>query len=249
MSWRSWGISVLLHGAALGGLLVVLHGPKLMDARGEELPSIAIQLASLPPPPPPPPPPPAPPPPVVEQPLPVIESRAPEPLPEPDPPPPPPKPKRPPPPQKVEAPPPPKPVEAPPQPVQQAMVPVVPSPAPAQPSVQPAAIAAPPAAAAAGNPNAEQDYLARLSMALERYKNYPHRALLRKLEGVPQLRFTLDRDGRVVSFALHRSSGIEMLDEAALDMIKRAKTLPAFPDEITRDRWEIVVPVQFSLKR
>ncbi|MEL3892287.1 energy transducer TonB [Ferrovibrio sp. MS7] len=247
MSWRSWGISVVLHGAALGGLLVVLDGPRPLDARGEELPSIAIQLASLPPPPPAPAPPP-PPPPVVEQPMPVIESKAPEPLPEPEPPPPPPKPKlRPPPPQKVETLPPPKPVEAPPQPVQQAMV--APAPVPASPSTQTAAVAAPPAAVATGNPNAEQDYLARLSIALEKYKDYPRRAVLRNLEGVPQLRFTLDREGRVIAFALHRSSGSEILDEAALDMIKRAKTLPAFPEEITRDRWEIVVPVRFSLKR
>ncbi|MEJ0068845.1 MAG: TonB family protein [Pseudomonadota bacterium] len=191
------------------------------------LPAIMIDLAPLPVPVPPVVEPPKPPPPEPEK------QVIPEPLPSPAPKPevvlPPPKPKivhkvTPPPEPKVE----PTPVApTPPQPPQQAIAPP---------------IAAPP------SPTATPTYQGLLMAQLERNKRYPRDARMRRQEGVATLRFTLNRDGTLVTFKLERSSGIPALDEEVLAMIQRAAPLPAFPADMPEARLELVVPVRFSLR-
>lgn len=83
---------------------------------------------------------------------------------------------------------------------------------------------------------------------LERHKRYPRSARLRRSEGVTVVRFVMDRGGRVVSVRLERPSGSGLLDEESLALLERAQPLPPPPDEITGDRIELVVPVQFQLR-
>ncbi len=68
-------------------------------------------------------------------------------------------------------------------------------------------------------------------------------------QGVAQLRFTLDRQGRVLFFKLDKSSGFSLLDDEVVALIQRAAPLPAPPPEIAADRIEVLVPVSFSLHR
>lgn len=102
--------------------------------------------------------------------------------------------------------------------------------------------------AGGGQPGASLDYLARVSAWLEQYKEYPRRARLRGKEGIATLRFVIDRQGRVLSFELVRSSGNVLLDREVRDMIQRASPLPPMPEELRQARLELVVPVAFSLR-
>lgn len=94
--------------------------------------------------------------------------------------------------------------------------------------------------------NAPMTWQTRLMVHLEKHKRYPSQA--RGQQGTVYVRFTMDRQGRVVVSSLARSSGSPALDRAALDMLKRAQPLPAPPPEVTGEQIEITVPVEFFLR-
>jgi len=52
----------------------------------------------------------------------------------------------------------------------------------------------------------------------------------------------------VLSYNLARSSGIAALDEEVVALIQRAQPLPAPPSELSGARFELVAPVEFSLR-
>jgi periplasmic protein TonB len=93
------------------------------------------------------------------------------------------------------------------------------------------------------------DYLGHLRAWIERYKQYPRMAQLRRQEGTALLRFTMTRDGRVLSHHVERSSGHAVLDREVEELIERASPLPAMPADMTQDRLEVVVPIAFGLRR
>ncbi|MBP2297615.1 energy transducer TonB [Azospirillum picis] len=123
---------------------------------------------------------------------------------------------------------------------------VQPAPA-AAPAPAPAAMPAAPAPSAAPS-RAVPSWQGRVLGHLERHKRYPRAAQARRQEGVAQVRFTIDREGKVLSVQLDRSSGSSLLDEETVEMVRRASPLPAPPEEMAQDRIELVVPVQFFLK-
>jgi protein TonB len=98
------------------------------------------------------------------------------------------------------------------------------------------------------NPNAEASYYAALLAWLERHKEYPRRAQLRRMEGVAHLRFTIDGHGRVIRHRIERSSGHDTLDDAVERMIAKASPLPPIPATLGKDSLDVVVPIQFFLK-
>lgn len=102
--------------------------------------------------------------------------------------------------------------------------------------------------AGGGLPGASQDYAATLLAWLERHKQYPRRARLRRQEGMALLYFVVDRRGTVIEYRLERSSGQPALDEEVLGMIERAQPLPPMPEDMDREHLELIVPVEFFLR-
>ncbi|MFE8585892.1 TonB family protein [Sphingomonas sp. NCPPB 2930] len=84
--------------------------------------------------------------------------------------------------------------------------------------------------------------------ALNKVRRYPREASFRHEQGVPYIRFVMDRTGKVLSSRLERSSGIRSLDSEAMDLPKRAQPLPKPPEDIIGDTIELVVPVAFFLR-
>ncbi len=101
---------------------------------------------------------------------------------------------------------------------------------------------------AGGAPRAQGDYVGRLQSWLGKHKKYPRRARVRRQEGTVLLHLVIDRDGSLREYRIKESSGYDLLDRAAIAMIKRAQPLPRFPDSLDRTRIELVVPVQFVLR-
>ncbi len=99
-----------------------------------------------------------------------------------------------------------------------------------------------------GMPGDVVDYMAILQAWLEKHKEYPRGARLRRMEGTTLLYFVMDRDGKVLDFRIQKSSGYEILDHEVEEMIKRAQPLPQMPDNMRQARLELVVPVQFLLR-
>jgi protein TonB len=126
---------------------------------------------------------------------------------------------------------------------------------PAQPEKTAAASAppdkapAPPASApAAASSNAQPNWRGELVSRLQRAKRYPDAARERDEHGVATVRFTMDRQGHVLSVTLVRSSGSTALDEEAVALIHRAEPLPAMPPEMQGDTITVTAPVAFVLQ-
>ena len=110
----------------------------------------------------------------------------------------------------------------------------------------PKSIPAPPARQASSNISATWE--AQLLAHLEKYRRYPAAARARREQGVAHVRFRMNREGRLLSAEVLRSSGSIALDRAALDTVRRAQPLPAIPPE-KPDPLELAVPVEFFVKR
>jgi protein TonB len=236
-----WGgsllVVLLLHGAAA---LLLISRPVALDASGPAQPAVLIDLAPMPTPPQP-----TPPEPVTElrllpqvEPAPALpQPDVKMPMAEPSPVPNPPValPMKPPPQAK------PKPVTKPPE-----TAPAQPPPA-AAPAV--AAPTAPATASPAANAGASRaSWQSQLVAWLERYKRYPRLAQEQRQEGIVYFRFTMDRQGRVLSTQIEKGSGYALLDEEVTALIQRAQPLPAPPPEVVGAQITLTLPVQFSVR-
>lgn len=129
-----------------------------------------------------------------------------------------------------------------------------PAPAPAAASAPTPAPAPAPAAPAAGplatNPasNALPSWQGVLLAHLEKHKRYPRAAQARRQQGVVYVAFAIDRQGNVLAHRLHQSSGYPALDQETLDLLQRAQPLPPPPADVSGERIELLVPVQFFLR-
>ncbi|MCO5148052.1 MAG: energy transducer TonB [Aquamicrobium sp.] len=86
---------------------------------------------------------------------------------------------------------------------------------------------------------------ARVASHLERRKRYPSAARRQGQQGTAQVRFTIDASGNVKSVSLVRSSGVALLDEEVVALVRRASPVPAPPPGVNRT---IVVPIRFSMR-
>ena len=93
------------------------------------------------------------------------------------------------------------------------------------------------------------EYVDRIESRLLRVKFYPSIAKSQGIEGKVLIRMILDRTGNVLKWQLENGSGSTALDKAAIQMIQRASPFPAFPDDLSDDTLEMVVPVEFSLQK
>jgi periplasmic protein TonB len=133
----------------------------------------------------------------------------------------------------------------------QTYLPSAPSQLPATPApVAPpqTAMAATPVPAPVPSPEATAGYRALLSAWLESHKRYPDAARQRGEEGRAVLRFSVDRSGRVLDFAVTSTSGYPDLDQSVEEMMRGA-ILPPFPAGISQARMDVSVTIRFSLRR
>lgn len=84
--------------------------------------------------------------------------------------------------------------------------------------------------------------------ALNKAKRYPRDAHFARQQGVPYIRFVMNREGKVLSVRLERGSGVRSLDQEALTLPKRAEPLPKPPEDVKGDTIELVVPVEFFMR-
>lgn len=90
------------------------------------------------------------------------------------------------------------------------------------------------------------DFRKRLFSHLESFRRYPDAAKAERLNGTVQLAFVMRRDGTVLDVWVSRSSGHAVLDNEAIETIRRARPFPVVPPGLP-DRVTILVPVAFSM--
>ena len=90
-------------------------------------------------------------------------------------------------------------------------------------------------------------YQSLLAAWLERYKRYPAAALRRRIEGRGLLQVSIDGRGNLRSSRLLEGLSSPILDQAVLDLARRASPFP--PPPAGDGHYEFTVPVEFRLGR
>lgn len=120
--------------------------------------------------------------------------------------------------------------------------------APAPPSPLPPALAAPaPPAAAARQAAPDPRYIDRLAAAIERERDYPVAARRRGEQGRVTLAIVIATNGRLISADVVGSSGFDVLDKAALGMVRRA-TLPPLAPGLGAESASFTIPIVFAVR-
>ena len=90
-------------------------------------------------------------------------------------------------------------------------------------------------------------YFGQIASWIDANKDYPVECKKAKEQGAVVVRFTIDRNGRLLASSIKQSSGHPRLDKAALATLARAAPFPPIPDFVGRDTLSIAVPIDYAL--
>ena len=116
---------------------------------------------------------------------------------------------------------------------------------------QPAAKASGAGSARAGNESDAgtlDQYRLALIVAAKRYKRYPAQAVDQGWQGRVEVRLVIGANGAIQAGIVRASSGYEILDSQALDMVKNAKPLTPIPPALHGREFTVDIPVIFDLQ-
>lgn len=84
--------------------------------------------------------------------------------------------------------------------------------------------------------------------ATRRYRRYPAQAMEKGWQGRVEIRLVIGANGMTQSYVIRTSSGFPLLDETALDMVKKGRPLVQVPPSLRGREFTVDVPVVFDLK-
>lgn len=91
--------------------------------------------------------------------------------------------------------------------------------------------------------SAQDERFIKIVLAIKKHQKYPKQALKMRKTGIVEVSFILHKDGNIKNLKLIKSSGVAVLDEAALKSVQKAsKEFPALDDEYT-----ISLPISFKI--
>ena len=93
-----------------------------------------------------------------------------------------------------------------------------------------------------------ESYSSLLANAIAKYKQYPKIAQMRGWQGTVIVDLEIDTKGAVISIKIKKSSTYEVLDNEALEMIKKASPFPAPPESLRGKNFNVLVPISFKLE-
>lgn len=91
-------------------------------------------------------------------------------------------------------------------------------------------------------------YRLALIESAKRYKRYPGQAMDKGWQGKVEVRLVIGANGRTRSTSIKSSSGYEILDKQALDMVNKAKPLTRIPAALRGREFVVDIPVIFDLQ-
>lgn len=89
----------------------------------------------------------------------------------------------------------------------------------------------------------------RIVAHLAKFKRYPPSARASRREGTVVMSFSIDRSGNVTRKGVTKGSGSGILDEAALEILRKASPLPPPPSSIDNDEFNLNLPVEYNIKK
>jgi protein TonB len=91
-------------------------------------------------------------------------------------------------------------------------------------------------------------YRLALIDAAKRYRRYPVQAIERGWQGRVEIRMAIGADGMIKGTHVKTSSNYQILDQQALDMVKRSKPLIEIPSALRGREFSVDIPVIFELQ-
>jgi periplasmic protein TonB len=101
--------------------------------------------------------------------------------------------------------------------------------------------------AAAASTASTASWQSALAAWLQAHKTYPETARERREEGTVSLRFVVARDGHVMAVVVTHGSGIEVLDDAALAMLRDAH-VPPLPSTMPQAEMTVTIALHYTLQ-
>ena len=92
-----------------------------------------------------------------------------------------------------------------------------------------------------------EQYRQTISARIKQYEEYPLVAKRRQWQGTTVVQLRLTAEGKVADISVVEKSGYEILDEAAVKMIRRASPLPLPPEGLRGRDHTVLVPIRFRL--
>jgi protein TonB len=97
--------------------------------------------------------------------------------------------------------------------------------------------------------SAMRDFESLLLAAIRQATFFPHEALKKKRHGQVTVAFTLDEDRKLARVAVIESSGSQVLDDAAVEIMRKAsEKFPSLPAVLNRESLSYTVPIRFKEK-
>jgi len=95
--------------------------------------------------------------------------------------------------------------------------------------------------------DATKRYIRALMRHISQFKAYPAALKKAHIEGTPIIRFTFNKDGEVLETTIKKRSSHQALDQAAIEVFKKANPLPPIPPALRRDTLTMSLPIKFNL--
>jgi len=93
-----------------------------------------------------------------------------------------------------------------------------------------------------------EKYRLALIDAAKRYKRYPSRAIEKGWQGRVEIRLVVGSDGTIKNAVIRRSSSYQILDDQALDMVKKSTRAEPIPSALRGREFTLDIPVIFELQ-
>ncbi|MBI3067717.1 MAG: energy transducer TonB, partial [Betaproteobacteria bacterium] len=90
-------------------------------------------------------------------------------------------------------------------------------------------------------------YRRLLAKAITAHQSYPRLARLRGWQGTVHVELHIAAGDTLRDVLVTRSSGFDILDRSALDMVRQARPLPAAPEPLRSREFSVTVPIAFRL--
>lgn len=91
-------------------------------------------------------------------------------------------------------------------------------------------------------------YWASVNQVMKVKRSYPRAARRLGLEGTVLLKLVVNRNGKIVSVTVARSSGHKQLDNAAVADVKKIRRVPELPSVLKRDSMTFHFPMDYVLQ-
>lgn len=93
----------------------------------------------------------------------------------------------------------------------------------------------------------EERYSIELRQLFEKYKTYPLIAKKLGHQGKVVVRFSLNDKGEVLKSEVLNPSASEILNKAALELVKKIHGVKPFPEGLQKASWDFEIPVEYKM--